>query len=162
MGADTELATTSSGWTALHEATYWGKTDLIQVLLDAGAEPNALTSSGQNALHTASQGRYGNEGKAIKMMIEAGTKIDMTDVEDNTPMHSAAMNDCEMCVRQLLNAGALPTHMNSDGHTPIHLAERISAAKVAQIMREHSAPAGEDPVMAKAEAVENVDETVEL
>ena len=62
------------------------------MLLNAGANVNHITKKKQNALHVASQGRYGNEGKIVKTLIQAGCKVDQLDEKGWSPLFDAAEN----------------------------------------------------------------------
>jgi ankyrin repeat protein len=48
----------SKGATPLHEAALLGRTDLVQLLLDHGAEINSVSDNGQTPLAEAMRGKY--------------------------------------------------------------------------------------------------------
>ena len=54
-------------WTALHEAARAGRTDIIQKLLDAGADATLTTKVGQNALQLL-EGKHGTKHPAVSIM----------------------------------------------------------------------------------------------
>ena len=83
------MQTNTAGWTPLQEACYWGQWKIVNVLLNAGANVNHITKKKQNALHVASQGRYGNEGKIVKTLIQAGCKVDQLDEKGRRPLFDA-------------------------------------------------------------------------
>lgn len=46
-------AKSNQGWTPLHLATYFGHAQMVQLLLDNGADVDALNDAGDTALHKA-------------------------------------------------------------------------------------------------------------
>ena len=59
------------GWTALMVAVTFGKPRIVQLLLDKGAEVNAQSFSGLNALKMASYAKY---DEIIQMLKNAGAQ----------------------------------------------------------------------------------------
>jgi uncharacterized protein len=68
--------------TALHSAAAAGRTDLIQALLDAGADPNARQQQGWTALHEAV--RRGDEAMA-QSLLAAGADPQARAEDGTTP-----------------------------------------------------------------------------
>ena len=60
-------AADANRWTALHEAARAGRTDIIQKLLDAGADATLTTNVGQNALQLL-EGKHGTKHPAVPIM----------------------------------------------------------------------------------------------
>ena len=53
-GADPNVAQVDNGrWTALHHAAYEGDIEMVQLLVDYGADPDAEDENGETALHFA-------------------------------------------------------------------------------------------------------------
>ena len=46
------------------------------------------------------------QGKAARVLLEAGAAVDLANLQGNTPLHWAARNGDEDMVRMLLAAGA--------------------------------------------------------
>lgn len=72
--------------TALHCAAFWGRDDLAKLLIDAGADVNALTERKSTPLHDAA--RMGSV-KIAKLLLEHGAKPDARDNEGETPLDSS-------------------------------------------------------------------------
>ena len=143
------------------EAAYW---EALCGLAHAEASVSS-SHKGKTPLHAACQGRYGNEGKVVSMLIEGGAAVEHKDNSDQTPLHDAAENDCMACAKHLLKAGANPEAADTKNQTPIDIAESLKFAKLAKMLKDHAAPASGDNEMASAEAegIEaEVDEVVDL
>ncbi len=78
------------GSTALGTAAGMGETQIVQLLLQHGANPN-ITGPKGNALHMAT--RYGlDHPEVTALLIESGVKLDSVDAEGHTPMDNAVQN----------------------------------------------------------------------
>ena len=91
QGADPRMASKPAGFTPLHSAVAddSSSTDvdnLVKMLLDAGADPNARSASGGTPLHTA--GFTGNV-TVVRMLLEAGGDANATDGKGFTPLDHA-------------------------------------------------------------------------
>ena len=101
QGADPNHAQAATGETPLHAAlSRAGRPNLDQVvrlLLDVGADPNAVTVAG---------------AETDSFMRDVRTK-------GETPLHRAAAFGSEAAVRMLLDAGARPEARDAAGDTPL-------------------------------------------
>ena len=57
------------GATCLHHCCLEGHLEIVQLLLQNGADPNAISSNGYTPLHMAA---WGGRNKVAKALIEAG------------------------------------------------------------------------------------------
>ncbi len=71
------------GETALHCAAFWGRPDLARLLIERGADVNALTKRRITPLHSAA--RMSNV-KTARLLLENGAKIDAKDTKGETPL----------------------------------------------------------------------------
>src|SRR5262245_16677977 len=118
------------GDTALHLAAAGYRTEIIRLLLVAGANPNAAFNHRYSRpLHYAADGRPGGPAwneqsqlKTIRSLIDAGAEIDAQDKNGATGLHRAVRTRCAAAAQLLLEAGANPTLKNKPGSTPFHLA----------------------------------------
>lgn len=85
--------TDEGNWTALHFATFFGGIDIMKILLDLGANPNALTIYGYAPLYFA-QTQYNAEKRRELLLYYGASVIIDEDVfkryNENVPPPSAA------------------------------------------------------------------------
>lgn len=97
-----------------------GLADMMEILLDAGANPNdAHRDDGNSMLLIAC---YDNNIEIVKMLIRYHANVRKTNHLGYTPLHIAAWNGHLELVRMLLKAGALHDIPTSDLNTPLALA----------------------------------------
>jgi ankyrin repeat protein len=111
----------ADGFTPLHFAAFFGRGAAARVLLDAGADPDAVAANAMKVtpLHSAIAARHG----AIAVeLIARGASPNVRQEQGWTPLHSAARNGDAEIVEALLRAGADPSAANAAGVTPAALA----------------------------------------
>ncbi len=114
---------------------------LVQLLLEAGAEPNAVDQSGSTPLHVAA---WEGKSRTVQALLKAGAKPDAT-AGRSTPLHKAAWIGSVPVVQALLQAGADPNARDADGQTPLHKAAFRGHVAVVQALLEAKAdPAAKD------------------
>jgi ankyrin repeat protein len=131
-------ATSSSGWTPLHQTVYTGtgspdlssdKTaEYIQLLLDRGASINdrSLSSLAQTPLHLAAIAPI-PRSSLVEFLIQRKADVNLVTGDGKTAIHLAAERGRESILRLLLEAGAdltikVPTDKfsdNADKETPV-------------------------------------------
>jgi TonB family protein len=91
------------GWTALMHAVEGGHDEVVEALLDAGAEVDGRNQDGEAALHrAATRGRT----ESARLLLQAGADLEARDGEGHTPLYRAiAGRHAE--VIELLQAAAL-------------------------------------------------------
>jgi len=133
------------GGTPLHWAYYAGSRAIIELLLQAGADPSA-----RDDVHHCTPRAFGicvpaNWSAYIPPMID---KVRARLAEDPTlanlqdggtsPLHEAANAGNAEVVRLLLDAGADPTLRNGAGKTPLEVASERGHAGVAEVLRQRT------------------------
>jgi uncharacterized protein len=132
------LALSADGYTALHLAAFFGKTESARALIDAGADVDAYSRNEMHVqpLHSAAAGRH---HEVCRLLIAAGADINARQRHDWTPLHAASQHgDFEM-VELFLSAGADPASRTDDGETPAETAEAAGHTDVARRLREVAA-----------------------
>jgi uncharacterized protein len=115
-----------------------GYTEIVTMLLEAGANVNATSHSRQTAL---TQSAYWGHLEVVKLLIAAGADLNARDREDDwTPLMKACLvfGSTEV-VRVLLEAGADPNFRNDEGKTALAIALKEKRDTIAQILREFGA-----------------------
>ena len=106
---------------ALHIAARNGNIQTIQLLVDCGADVNALNEDGQTPLHTAHSG-WSNRPELCSILLEHNAKIDAVDKDGNQPLHLACTKHDTKTGLLLLSNHASANAFNKDGQTPLHTA----------------------------------------
>ena len=88
-----------------------------QVLLEAGANPNARDQWGQTPLHRAAAHLTASL-LLIEPLLAAGADLDARDKKGRTPLHLAAANEYTSAVDALIDAGADLDARDKYGETP--------------------------------------------
>ena len=126
-------AYTYDGWTPLHLAAFFGHADAVERLLDAGANPNAVsTNSLKNTpLHAATAGKH---SEVALLLIARGADVQAVDAGRHTPLHIAAENGLEGVVRALRAAGADAHAVDADDKTPLSRAAARNLNDIVDIL----------------------------
>ena len=115
-----------SGNTILHNAAAnTNNPTVVQLLLEADADPNAVNDRGETPLH---RGATNSNPVVISHLLSAGADPNAMDNDGYTALHyAAAQNGNARAVTRLLGAGADPLVESNDGRTPLHSALRYAA-----------------------------------
>lgn len=115
---------------AIHLAAAGYRTEIVQLLLSAGADPNDVGNHRRSApLHYAADGYINGPAwdakrqvKTIRTLLDAGADINLQDKNGATPLHRAVRTRCAAAVECLLQSGCDPRLKNKPGSTAFHLA----------------------------------------
>ena len=127
LGAGADIAAKDYyGGTALHVAAESESPATIKVLLRAGADIRAQCDwFGSTALHRAATN--GDNPENIRVLLDAGIRVDARTKSGETPLHSAARNGTATTINALLNAGANIEDKDEYEFTALHLAAQYRA-----------------------------------
>jgi hypothetical protein len=121
-----------------------GYLEIVELLLDAGADVTATMSTGgitakeeASALHFAAGGKH---IETVELLIDRGADVNSTEgTFGESALHGAADENFAEMVALLLANGADPDLQSSIGDTPLHAAARTASIEAAQVLIEHGA-----------------------
>jgi ankyrin repeat protein len=135
VAADEGVVTRRSadGFTALHYACFFGGAACVAVLLDAGADPDAVAENptAVRPLHSAAAAR---DTEAARLLLEAGAAPDPRQAGGFTPLHAAAMEDLSELAALLLRHGADPAIRNDQGADALGIARAQESTAVLALL----------------------------
>jgi ankyrin repeat protein len=136
LDADPGLAQAFSadGFTALHLAAYFGQEAMAAILLERGADADAVSRNAMSlrALHSASVSR---ELGIVALLLDRGANVNAKQHGGWTPLHAAAFNSDMVTAKQLVARGADPGLASDDGKTPLDVAVEKGHETVAGWLR---------------------------
>ncbi|XP_012287563.1 tankyrase isoform X2 [Orussus abietinus] len=109
--------------TPLHFAAGYGRRDVVEFLLSAGASIQARDDGGLHPLHNACS--FGHSD-VVRLLLEAGANPNTRDNWNYTPLHEAAIKGkIDVCIA-LLQHGADANIRNTEGKTALELADAVT------------------------------------
>ncbi|KAJ0170043.1 hypothetical protein K1T71_014649 [Dendrolimus kikuchii] len=106
--------------TPLHFAAGYGRREVVEILITAGAALQARDDGGLQPLHNACS--FGH-ADVVRALLAAGAAPAARDNWGYTPLHeAAAKGKVDVCIA-LLQHGADPNIRNTEGKTPLDLAD---------------------------------------
>jgi truncated hemoglobin YjbI len=131
----------ASGRTLLHGAAAAGSLDVVELLLQLGADPNTTDEAGHAPLYCV-----GNEcsadtgGDVVRLLAQRGANLDAQDgVKRCTALHMAARRGNVSVARALLDCGADIEARDSVGDTPLRRAVNCGKINLAALLLERGA-----------------------
>lgn len=121
-GADVRAEDTN-GFQAIHEAT---GIDMIRLLIEAGADVNAISGGGDWSLKEAASD---GDADLLRYLLGVGAVVDLNSTGE-TALFGAVRKDSEKCVALLLAAGANVNAQDCDGWTCLWNVESVGMARL--------------------------------
>ncbi|MEC9354627.1 MAG: ankyrin repeat domain-containing protein [Gemmatimonadota bacterium] len=128
--------TSADGATALHWASYWDNIETAELLINSGANPNAVNDLGATALWNASLN--GSE-EMVGMLLGNGADPAISLVSGESPVMTAARTGNAKVVELLLMAGADPNARGARGQTALMWAAAQHHSAAVSALLEHGA-----------------------
>jgi ankyrin repeat protein len=130
----------SKGQTALMYAASYGHISIIQVLLDAGADPNILSEEGgigeemTALMHVVSSFFANNRAEIVKLLVRSGADVNLKGIRGQTAL-MFALKDSES-VKALIEAGADLNARDDRGNSVLMLAHTQGNFKVRKLLEQ--------------------------
>jgi ankyrin repeat protein len=125
------------GQTPLHTASRHGDVELAQVLLEHGAEIDALDNEGKTSICLASE--IGHV-ELVQFLLKQGADAEaQDDVIDRSPLETAVLYGCMEVARVLLEHGVDANAQNKRGHTPLFMASEWGNPAAARLLLSYGA-----------------------
>ena len=132
-------AKTKDGRTPLQFAAGHGPKDLVQLLLDRGADVNAKASSGGMPLHYAAE--LGNK-EIAELLLARGADVNAKNDIGATPLYQAVDHGQKELVALLLANGADVNTKADSGNTPLHWAAHDGRKDIVELLLAKNANVG--------------------
>jgi uncharacterized protein len=128
-GPETVRSTAADGFTALHLSAFFGQLEVTAVLLEHGADPDAVAANPSRVrpLHSAAAGGH---AAIVGLLLERGADPDARQQGGYVPLHASAALGDVVSVRLLLDHGADRALRTDDGRLPADLASGDGLAEL--------------------------------
>ena len=104
----------------------------VKVLMDEGANVQAMNARGQSPLHLAAMT---DNVEVVRMLVDGGADIDVAEPGNKVrPLHNAAKNGCPHVCEFLLKHGADMDAQTARGDTALHLAAANGHADIVSLL----------------------------
>jgi len=135
---DLPRAYAHDGFTALHLAAFFGHDEVVRLLLDRGADPNAESRNEMHVQPLHSAVARGHQG-AVELLLQHGANANARQPGGWTPLHAAAAGGYDIIARLLLAYSAEPGATNNEGKSPSAIARQFGHEDIVHMLRVHGA-----------------------
>ncbi|XP_059834383.1 putative ankyrin repeat protein RF_0381 isoform X1 [Hypanus sabinus] len=122
-----------NGSTLLHTATYFGRTDIVKILLHLKIDVNLQDYKGATALHRA------RDTDTIQLLTDHGADVNWSDGDGNMPLHMMSYGELTKparldCLKLLLSQKPTIGSLNKKDLLPIHCAAMQGRIDIIQLL----------------------------
>ena len=131
-------ACTADGFSPLGLAAFFGRPEVLKLLLNEGAEPNSPSRNAMRvtALHSAAANREPELSlRMVETLLRSGADPNVKQHGGWTPLQQAAAHGRTQIVNVLLAHGADPAARSDDGKTAADKAAEGGHAEIAELLR---------------------------
>jgi len=132
-GANYNFKEKSLGKTSLRAAAHFGRTEMVQLLLDLGLDPDVRDDWGWTPLHVAIN------PETAKALIDGGANIHAKAKDGNEAIHSLIGENMLDSVKYLLSLGVDVDALGKNNITPLHQAVIFNHVDGAKMLLENGA-----------------------
>ena len=118
---------------ALHVASEHGCLEVVNLLLEAGADKEKRNIDGATPLISAA---LGGCSEVTRLLLVSGADIEAGNRRGETALHTAAGQGHWQIVRLLLQARAEKDAFDKEGRTPLHLATELGNVEAVRLLLE--------------------------
>jgi len=122
--------------TPLHTAAMYGHVSNIHLLLEQGADIDAIDIFGESALHSAA---YNGNDKVIRFLLDHGTNMEKRNNSGETVLNVAISYRHEAVVQLLLDTGANVENSDNFGNTPLIKAVEMGSEGIVRLLLKNNA-----------------------
>jgi len=126
-------------FTPLHLASSKGHIEIVEFLLNHGADMELEIFDGETPLMLAAQHARHRRYETIKTLLEHGAKVNHKDEVGRTALHYAAMNSGMDVMNLLISYGADVNAKEEFQITPLHRAAMLNNIEATKALVEHEA-----------------------
>jgi len=130
----------------LLKASWNGQKDVVELLLKAGADVNAITEDGWTPLMMASNGQK----DVVELLLKAGADVNAITEDGWTPLMRASWYGHKDIIELLLLAGADVNAIAKDGRTPLMWASAYGHKDLVDLLKKYGA---KDDVVSESKRV---------
>jgi hypothetical protein len=118
-------------YTPLHWAAVQGHWNIVETLVEHGADVNALGWDGGTPLHMAC---HHDRPDMVRLLLDEGADLTIQNQWGRTPLHVAARRNCDLTATLLLSRGAAVDITTKEGWTPLHVARMAGHPPVQDLL----------------------------
>ena len=136
LAGERELAqaSASDGFTALHLAVFFGHEDAAALLLEHGADANAVARNAELEVAPLHSAAAGGHSKLVSLLLEHGADPNARQRGGFTPLHAAAQNGDQESVEALLERGVDKAAQTDEGKTAAELAAAAGHDELGELL----------------------------
>jgi RNA polymerase sigma factor (sigma-70 family) len=121
------------GWTPLHLAAHYGQLDLVKLLVEHGADMEAIAENAVGNTPISAAG-FGDRRDIVAYLLERGAAVDAPNAWGSTCLHRAIDANRPELTDLLLSHGADVNRKTPDGKTPLQHARDLGHEEVAALL----------------------------